>query len=208
MPEVVQRIRDSVSDDAVAAELKLQLTDLFPNPSTVQAINSNASDHITFHHEPVDATAVDLQIEPARAEVRTMICSFHHMPPEKARAILANAQRDHVPMLIFEMSDNTVPPKWLWWVAILPNFFFGFWVAIFTRPMTPIRFLFSFVVPIIPICFAWEGAVSNIRTYGENDFRELLAPIQSEHYQWTVKSVPGQMINHLVIHGRPIADTR
>lgn len=192
------------------ADTQLRLTDLYPNAAVVANFQRSHTERpwVRFESDPVDATAVRPITEQDRAEVRTMICCFHHMPPAQARKILASAQSDRQPMLIFEMSDNSVPPKWLWWIAIIPNFFFGLLVAVFTRPVTPIRFLLSFIVPVIPICFAWDGAVSNIRTYIESDIQELLEPIKDDTYQWQVKCVPGMLMKHLVVIGTPIGPAK
>ena len=192
------------------ADTRLRLTDLYPNAAAVAKFQQSHAERpwVRFESDPVDAAAVRSIDDQNRAEVRTMICCFHHMPPEQARKILASAQSDRQPMLIFEMSDNSVPPKWLWWIAIFPNLFFGLLVAVFTRPMTPIRFLLSFVVPVIPICFAWDGAVSNIRTYIESDIQELLEPIKDDTYQWQVKCVQGKLMKHLVVIGTPIDSTK
>ena len=140
-----------------------------------------------------------------------MICSFHHMPPSRARAILEDAQRNRQPMLMFEMSDNSVPPVWLWWLTLFPNFMFGLVVAILTRPWTWRKFFFTFIVPIIPAAFAWDGAVSNVRTYNEKDLRQLLEPIKDLDYDWSVETIQGRMVNHLVVIGRPkdnLSDTK
>lgn len=197
-------------DSSPLADTQLRLTDLYPNAAAVASFQKSHAERpwVRFESDPVDAAAVRPIDDQDRAEVRTMICCFHHMPPVQARKILASAQSDRQPMLIFEMSDNSVPPKWLWWIAIFPNFFFGLLVAVFTRPMTPVRFLLSFLVPVIPICFAWDGAVSNIRTYIESDIQELLEPIKDDTYQWQVKCVQGKLMKHLVVIGTPIDSTK
>jgi|GEM_PF-1281882 len=46
------------------------------------------------------------------------------------------------------------------------------------------HFSLSFLIPIIPVCFAWDGCVSNARTYTLADLDELLASISTDGYQW------------------------
>lgn len=202
MVDVVERLRAGTEFN----QTTLRLTDLYPDESTVAKFSDPQRPWLSFEPEPTDATTVTAERDHSVAEVRTMICCFHHLRPEQARAVLLNAQSCRVPMLIFEMTDSSVPPKFLWWLAIAPNFIFGLWVAIFTRPMNLVRFVLTFIVPVIPICFAWEGAVSNIRTYNASDIEHLLAPIQTESYRWQVESVKGAMVTHLVITGHPIED--
>lgn len=195
MPEIVRKLRAQSS----YRQVELTLTDLYPNSATTEAINQNGEPWLTFHPEAVDAT--QLKVVDSINSLCTMICCFHHMPPEKARLIVADVMERRIPMLIFEMTDSSVPPKWLWWIALIPNFFFGILVAAFTRPMTIRRFVFSFIFPIIPAVFAWEGAVSNIRTYNASDFLSLLE--DDDHYEWTIRKVPGTWMNHQVVLGRP-----
>ena len=39
-------------------------------------------------------------------------------------------------------------------------------------------------MPVIPLCFAWDGAVSNARTYTLDDLDQLLAGLETEDYTW------------------------
>lgn len=137
--------------------------------------------------------------------VRTLACGFHHMPPERARLVLLDAQQSNQPLVIFELTDGTVPPRWLWWITLLPNFLFGLVVSLFARPVTARGFVFSFLLPIIPACFAWDGAVTSARTYREAEFYELIQTLpKREDYQWEFKTVPGIVGQHSLIVGRPV----
>ncbi len=50
--------------------------------------------------------------------------------------------------------------------------------------MTVRQLVFTYIVPIIPLCFAWDGAVSYARTYTLDDLDELLSGLRSEDYRW------------------------
>jgi len=43
--------------------------------------------------------------------VRTLVCGFHHLAPEYARLVLLDAQESKQPLVIFELTDGTVPPR-------------------------------------------------------------------------------------------------
>ncbi len=106
--------------------------------------------------------------------------------------------------MIFELTDGKKPPNGLWWVALIPNFFFAFFVALFARPMTIGRAVFTFLIPLVPLCFAWDGAVSAGRAYGESDFQKLLSQFsQTDKYRWTYKSIPKGGTSFSVIVGQP-----
>ena len=137
--------------------------------------------------------------------VRTLVCGFHHLAPEQARLVLLDAQRANQPLVIFELTDGTVPPRWLWWVTLPANFLFGLLVSLFARPVTVHGLAFSFLLPIIPACFAWDGAVTSARTYREAEFYELVKTLPTrDDYQWEFKTVPGAVVQCSLMVGRPI----
>ena len=47
-------------------------------------------------------------------------------------------------------------------------------------------------MPVIPLCFAWDGAVSNARTYTLDDMDQLLAGLETEDYQWEKGRITGK----------------
>ena len=181
--------------------LSLTLSDLYPNEQVAQQINAS-KDGIRYLITPVDAT----QQQPTQEGLRTMICSFHHLRPVHALNILQSVQQGNQPFFLFELSDNSQPPTFLWWLALPFNFLFALFVSIKTRPFTWQQFVFSFILPILPLFFAWDGAVSNTRTYTREDLEELLAQLPTSNYKWqigTIKGVPG---NHLYLKGMPVAE--
>ena len=139
------------------------------------------------------------------AVVRTLVCGFHHLAPEQARLFLLDAQQANQPLLIFELTDGTVPPRWLWWSTLLPNFLFGLLVSLFARPLSIRSVVFSFLLPVIPACFAWDGAVTSARIYREGEFHAMLATLpKTNRYRWEFRTVPGAVVEYSLIVGRPV----
>lgn len=200
MPAAVEQLRTRPGYDQV----RLVLTDLHPRPDDLaqRFQSSTVESWLRYHPTPVPADQVSEVIEESPI-LRTMICCFHHFDVPQARQLIKAAQDSGDPLLVFEMTDNRFPTSWFWWIALIPNFCFGLWVALFVRPMTLRHFCFSFLLPIIPACFAWDGAVSNVRTYAREDLKDLVAPIATSEYLWSEKLHPGQLIQHLVIRGTP-----
>ena len=157
-------------------ELTLSLTDLYPDQKLA---NSDLGKGIQYHPESIDATDIPKTLN----GFRTIICGFHHMKPDVAKSILASAQKDKSPILIFEISDNS-PPILLSFLALPINVVMGFIVSAFVRPFTWQQFLFTYLIPIIPLTFAWDGAISNMRTYTLSDLDELLQGFESKDYTW------------------------
>lgn len=88
--------------------------------------------------------------------------------PDVARGIFADAVRSKQPLCVFEISDNG-PPIALWWLALLPGFLMPFVLTLWVRPLRWYQLVLTYVVPLLPALIAWDGAVSNARTYTADD---------------------------------------
>lgn len=179
--------------------VEIQLSDLYPNTNAAQRINAKKG-AISYKTEKVDASDVNTTNE----FVRTMICSLHHMPPKIAKKILKDAQDKKQAMLVFELSDNSVPPIWLWWISIPIGFLMTLFFTFFVRPMTWKQVVFTYLIPILPLAIAWDGAVSNARTYTKADFEELISDFKSDSYKWEYLTIKGKAGNHCIIKGMPL----
>ena len=200
MPDVLRILHDKHNLQA-----SLVLTDLYPNKDAASRIAKIGDPQLTYCLDPVDATKA---LSKYGGSIRTMVCSFHHMPVGLAKAILERAVDSGDPIVIYELSDNSVPPKYLWWIGLPLNLIFGFFVAACIRPMTIKHFSLSFLIPLIPVCFAWDGAISNARTYTLADLDELLAGISTDGYQWTKGVLAAGPMKQLYLIGTPTTSTR
>ncbi len=178
--------------------LLLTMTDLYPNQETVARVNESQEQGKEFISEPVDAA----NVPPLLTGVRTMICSFHHMPPKVARKILENAKSSQQPLVIFELSDNSFP-KLLAWTAFPINIILSFFITPLARPMTWYQLVFTYLIPVIPICYAWDGAASNLRTYTLGDLDELLDGLEDETYTWKKEVIKQGNSKFLTLVGMP-----
>lgn len=196
MPEVKQILNKKygLKDPTVI------LTDLYPDLETAKIFNDQSENNISYQTIPVDATT----IAGSKAGLRTMVGSFHHMKPEDARKILESAQKAGQPVCIFEIIYNSLPAGF-WWVAFPFIFVMAFFITPMVRPITWQQVFFTYVIPIIPICFAWDGAVSSARMYTVADLDELLNDIESKDYRWETHTVGGKL-KQLYLLGMPKPD--
>lgn len=190
---------DILKRDYGLEHIKLKLTDLYPHKEFANHINSNSDGSITYSTQPLDAT----NFSNSEKGLSTMICSFHHMRPEMAKQILRNAQTSKQPILIFEISDNS-HPNWLTLMSMPITFILCLFVTLKVRPMTWQQIVFTYLIPIIPISFAWDGAVSNVRTYTLSDLKVLLNDLQSDNYHWETGAIESKPSSQLYIIGKPI----
>ncbi len=177
------------------------LTDLYPNTDAAARINA-AGDaaQVRYLPSPVDAG----RVPDALQGVRTMVCSFHHMPPPVARRILQDAFEKRQALCVLEISDNS-HPRWLWWTAIPAGVLMVLLLTPFIRPLRLRQVLLTYALPVLPLFIAWDGAVSNARTYTEEDLRELLAGLEAPDYQWEITRprAPGAPATMLTLVGLP-----
>ena len=179
MPEVM----DSLHEIEGLEQVTLTMTDLFPNDQMLKKFNTDALDKISYLESSVDAT----NIATAPEGLKTMVNCFHHMPPKKARAILESAQRTNEPLLIYEMADNNIPLL-IWWlllpISLIVLIIMVLFMTPFVKPLTWRQIVFTYLIPIIPICYAWDGQASLPRMYTLKDLDHLLEGLGSENYIW------------------------
>ncbi len=183
MPEVLDILTEKYGID----QAKLVMTDLYPNIEFANTINNEENTKISYLTKPIDAT----NMEADKIGLRTMVSSSHHMKPDIAREILKNAKDSRQTICIFEISDNSYP-AWLWWIAIPINIITALVITPFVKPLTFQQLLFTYLIPVLPICFAWDGAVSNARTYTLNDLDILLNGLEVSDYVWEKGIIKGK----------------
>jgi len=179
-------------------DVSFTLTDLYPNLDAANEINRRGNPSMTYSTSPVDATEVGSDF----VGVRTMTCSLHHMRPELARKILADAQKSRQPFCAYELTNNT-PPIWLWWLALPINLALVLLLTPFVRPLRWQQLVFTYVIPLLPLFIAWDGAVSNARTYTLSDMEELLTELRKPGYTWETGALPSRAGNNLYLLGIP-----
>lgn len=187
------------ADHGVVASVTL--TDLYPNTEAALRINAAAATtKVRYHLSSVDAGQVPAELR----GVRTMVGSFHHMPPAVARRILRDAFEKRQAMCVVEISDNS-QPRWLWWAAIPAVLLMVFVLTPFSRPLRLRQVLLTYLFPVLPLVIAWDGAVSNARTYSEADLRELLVGLGAPDYRWEISRprAPGAPATLITLLGFP-----
>lgn len=198
MPMVLDELNKNKSNS-----LSLLLTDLHPNPKKVKYYSEN-HDRIKYQAESFDAS--DLSNSPEG--LKTMINSFHHMPPEKAKAILKSAQDNKESIFIYELAENKTPLI-LWWIMLPISFCIMipmvWFMTLAVKNISLTQVFFTYVIPVIPLCYAWDGQASYPRTYTFEDINELIDGFKNEEYLWEVnpaEDARGRSRGYYV-YGRP-----
>lgn len=198
-------VMDKLTQDDELKDVSLTMTDLYPNKKTIQYFEKNTNDTIRYFSEPVDATNLASSPE----GLKTIVNCFHHMRPEQAKKILKSAKDSKQPLLIYEMAENKMPLL-LWWlllpISLCILVVMTLFMTPFVRPLTWQQLVFTYLIPIIPLSYAWDGQASMPRMYTMKDMDELLEGLSSEDYVWEkgqAKNAKGKVQGTYVL-GTPV----
>ncbi len=152
------------------------LTDAFPNTTAFAHVERRTGGRVRGLRSPVDATAVP----EALSGFRTMFTAFHHFPPARAEAILADAVRHRRGIAVFEMTTRSVtfllgmPLLALLLLVCSP------WI----RPFRWSRLFWTYLVPVLPLATLVDAVVSSLRSYTPGELRALAARLGPVGYRW------------------------
>jgi len=155
---------------------RFTLTDLFPRVDEWSRLAAHGLDYV---EEPVDATAIPDAL--GRGRARTIINAFHHFPPPLAAAIIADAVRSSRGLFISEAFDRNPlhfaaafgPPGL---AALIAN-------PVLARHRRVEKALLTWATPIALLAGTWDGVVSALRMYSEDDLRAMADAAPG--FRWT-----------------------
>ncbi len=194
----LSRRLDSRNPPRDSSGLQIYLTDKYPNLGAFQKVSAASEGRIRFYPEPVDATSVPRELK----GVRTMFSTFHHFPPEAARAVLQDAVDAREGIAVFEVARRAPTA-----IALVFAFVFMLFVCMTAmRPFRWSRLLWTYLVPIVPFVLLFDGIVSCLRTYRPQELREI-ADLTAGEYRWEAGESKGKApITYLI--GYPPASAR
>lgn len=76
----------------------------------------------------------------------------------------------------------------------------------FVKPVTATQLLFTYLIPVIPLVYAWDGQTSIMRTYTFDDIKELIGEQDESSYIWEIsdaKKPNGKKAGYYVL-GYPV----
>lgn len=180
---------------------ELVLSDRYPNVAAMARVQALGDPSVRWHSTPVDAFHVPPGFPMG---IRTMYGALHHFPPERVQQLVQASVDAGVPLAFF---DVAAPPALRRLPGVLvpllavPNMVFLFAVCVllvpFVRPFRFTRAILTYLLPAIPLLFAWDGMVSGLRAYTPEELLALAKSVPgSERYTW--KATRGGMALSLV----------
>jgi hypothetical protein len=164
--------------------LKLVLTDFYPNPEAFAQVQKQQPDQVSFVSSPVDARHIPRELN----GIRTFFNTFHHFTPPDARHILEAAARSGQSIAIFELAGRN--PLTIFYIILSP--IFTLILTPFLKPRSLTRFFLTYIIPLIPLVVLWDGLVSSFRTYSRQEFQNLTGSIENSGYLWEYRRIKGR----------------
>ena len=162
--------------------VRIKLTDKYPNPEAIEKWSGEPHQGIEYLNEPVDAMNVPSHL----SGMRTFFEGFHHFRPEQAVIILRDTFEKREAIGIFEASLK--PPLAIPLLILSPLITFLSYLLVtpFIKPRTVSRFLWTYLIPVVPLATCWDGVISLLRGYSPQALEEMSKPLQSKTYTWEV----------------------
>lgn len=150
-------------------DTQVVLTDLYPNPETLERICRHNPRQISYRREPVDAGAVPAEL----IGLRLLCNGFHHMPQNVATAILRDAVVQRQGIALLEMIGRS--PRGI--ITLVNAVSLSLISAVCQRPVRLARLFWTYVIPLVPLIVLWDGTVSCLRIYSCPELRELVQQV-------------------------------
>jgi len=157
-------------------DIHFLLSDKYPNLPAFKFLYQKTNGRIFYVDQSVDATAVPGHIK----GFRTIFSGFHHFDEKAARAVLKDAINSNEGIAIFDGGDKNL--KMILAILIGHPLVFLFCTPFF-KPFRLSRFVFTYLLPIIPLCTIWGGIVSVMRLYKPSELLELAKEVGPD-YTW------------------------
>lgn len=181
------RVRDQLA--ARGQHVTLMLTDLYPSAVGIARADAAGDAAIQYVREPVNAATGG----PAGATgVRTMFGALHHFPPAAVHDLVAGLVARRAPCCLVDIAASPVLRR-LPVVAALPliavNALMVVIVALrlapLARPIRPLHLVLTYLPPIVPFVFAWDGTVSALRAYTPDEVVAIARGVPgADGYDW------------------------
>jgi len=155
-----------------------RLTDLYPNPDAYEQLARESNGTIQGYSSPVNAANVPQELN----GFRLIANGFHHFRPQDAVAVLADAVAKQQSIAVVEMVSRSALAFFSIGVGLISVFI----ATPFVKPFRFSRLLFTYLIPLIPLCILWDGIVSCLRVYSPDELQALVSQLDDTTYEWDI----------------------
>lgn len=172
---------------SMGKEVPIVLSDKYPNERAYRFIAYQSDGRISHANYPVAAEDVPEGLK----GFRTIFSGFHHFDDSTAEAVIANTIAAGEGIGIFDGGSR----NFLFAASTLlfhPLAFF--FLTPFFKPFRWSRILFTYLIPIIPICTVWDGLVSIARLRSPENLLLIAAKADKQDaYLWKSGKISGKL---------------
>lgn len=148
------------------------LTDIHPHLETWEALKRKHPKHIDYVPHSVDGGAIPPEL--ARGRVTSIINVLHHFRPPLARTILHASLEASAGLFVIEGFERTP----LGFGAFVPV---GLPALLLNPLLSPranlAKAAITYLTPFAIAISIWDGLVSTLRVYTEDELRQMVAPL-------------------------------
>jgi len=186
----------AIIEEQEGRHISVTLTDLYPNRNAFERLTRD-DPSISAELESTDATRIPDRLR----GLRTIFNGLHHFRPAKAKEILSTAVEDRASIAIFEVVARHP-------LALLGMLFVPLGTLLIVPFLRPFRWGWiplTYLVPIIPFFIFWDGSVSCLRCYSQNELRSMTEGLTSADYEWDIGALdlPGAPFEGVYVIGSP-----
>ena len=174
------------------------LTDLYPDTELGKQTQHQPCNALFYYPHPVNAADVPRTLK----GFRTMFSAFHHFDEDTAKKVLQNAVDAGEGIAIFDGSRSG--PFLLLILLFQPVAFLLF--TPFIKPFSVWRLVFTYLLPVVPLCTVWDGVMSALRLYQPEEMLLLSRSADaSGAYTWNAGKVRNRVgISIAYLTGVPV----
>lgn len=191
----------NAAESNIYDKIQVILTDRYPNIAAFALIAKKSKGKIKFIDKPVDATNVPAGIQ----GFRTFFSAFHHFKEEAALAIISDAVNKNQGIGIFEYTERNLLLRLIFY--FIPLQFSLFLNTPLVRPFSWQRLLWTYLIPVVPLMFFWDGIVSCLRSYSECELNKFIKHFEKYKYSWEIghiKSTRPFRITYVIGHPKSL----
>lgn len=156
---------------------RMLLTDLLPQPEAWSQLRAAHPGIIDFEPSPLDMTAIPASLG---GRPRTIVNALHHFPPGVARELLRGAAEGATGLFIAEVLVRSPARATAVALTGIPALYLNPLLSSGERVQ---KALWTWPLPLALAAGVWDGAVSSMRIYSEQELRELVQP-WGESWEW------------------------
>lgn len=170
--------------------IHITLSDKYPEAYSTTKWDKHP--HIHYRSQSLDVHTSTLDLP----GFRTLFSSFHHFDRPDALRFLSEASQNGNPVAIFEFTERRRERLREMWSA--PILVFKLTKRLPKKSWS--RVFWTYILPVIPAIYFWDGMVSHFRTYTPKELEEMCAKCDNDNYNWECGQIGHSKTSHRITY--------